>query len=78
MMVVCIKFICRVHGAMIIDLLANPTMLRPYWLLLNTHLTPNYNNDLDVIMVAHVRIDHVNYFSTSILSLILMVFVGGS
>ena len=59
-----------------IDLLANPTRLCPCWLLLNTHLTPNYNHDLDVIHNCTFK-DHINYFSTYILSLNIMDSVGG-
>jgi hypothetical protein len=77
-MVLRIKFICRVQDVMITDLLADPARLRPCWLLIirYIHLTPNYNCDLDVIH-SYFK-DHVNYFSTYILILIIMVSVGSS
>lgn len=74
-MVVRIKFICRVQDVMITDLLADPARLRPCWLVINIHLTPNYNCDLDVIYSCSFK-DHVNYFSTYILFLIIKISVG--
>lgn len=76
-MVVRIKFICRVQDVMITDILADPARLRPCWLLINIHFTLNYNCDLDVIHSYFFK-DHVNYFSTYILFLIIMVSVGSS
>ena len=77
MMVVHIKSICRVHDAILIDLLVDLTRLCPCWLLLHTHLITNYKCDLNMIHSCSSN-DHVNYFSTYILSLIIMVYVGGS
>ena len=44
----------------------------PYWLVLNTHLTRNYNSDLDVIHSFSFK-DRVDYFSIYIVTLIITI-----